>query len=53
MISFAKCWTGRRWINIGSGWLAIGFGPTFLFERVMWRGKLVIVNGRRLAKAAA
>jgi hypothetical protein len=41
MIHFAKCWTGRRWINIGSGWLAIGFGPRKFVERVMWRGKLV------------
>lgn len=41
MISLARCWTGRRWLNIGKGFLAIGFGPAFFIERVYWRGKLV------------
>ena len=39
MISFAKCFTGRRWVNIGKGLLAIGVkGQTV---RIMWRGKYV------------
>jgi len=48
MISFARCWTGRRWVNIGKGFFAIGFGPhkfgsgpRRFVERVYWRGKLV------------
>jgi hypothetical protein len=41
LIHLARCWTGRRWINLGSGWLAIGFGPRRLIERIWWRGKLV------------
>lgn len=32
-----KCFTGRRWLHIGS-FLAIGFGPKYLIERV-WTKK--------------
>ena len=38
---FYKCWTGRKWINIGKGWFAIGFGPSKFIERIYWRKKLV------------
>lgn len=41
MIVFARCWTGRRWLNIGRGVLAIGFGPDHFVERVMFRRRLV------------
>jgi hypothetical protein len=39
MISFAKCFTGRRWINIGSGLLAVGVKG--FSARIMWRGKFI------------
>lgn len=41
MIRFRKCWTGRRWVNIGPGLLAIGFGPDRFIERVWWRRRMV------------
>jgi hypothetical protein len=41
MIHLDRCWTGRRWINIGRGFLAVGFGPNKFVERIHWRGKLV------------
>jgi len=37
----AKCWTGRKWLNVGRGFLAIGFGPGKLIERIYWRKRLV------------
>lgn len=40
MISFARCFTGRRWGNIGNGWLAVGF-VGFKVDRVWWRKKLI------------
>jgi len=39
VIHLGRCWTGRRWVNIGRGWLAVGFGPVALVERVWWRGR--------------
>jgi len=41
VIDFEHCFTGRRWINIGSGFFAIGFGPKHFIERIYWRKKLV------------
>jgi hypothetical protein len=41
MINLAKCWTGRSWINLFSGWFAVGFGPNQFIERIYWRKKLV------------
>lgn len=49
MIHFAKCWTGRRWLNIGRGFLALGFGPSRVVERVMWRGRYVYPRAERVA----
>lgn len=44
MIMTVRCWTGRRWIDIGRGAFAIGFGPRRFIERVY--------IGRRLRWAA-
>ena len=41
MIHFAKCWTGRIWVNVGAGLFAIGFGKYFLPERIMINKKLI------------
>lgn len=41
MLKFVKCWTGRRWIDIGNGWFAIGFGPNKFIERIYWKGGLI------------
>jgi hypothetical protein len=46
MINFEKCWSGRRWINIGTGLLAIGFGPDRFIERIVINKKMVYVNRR-------
>lgn len=41
VIHLSTCWTGRRWINIGRGMIAVGFGPNRFIERVMIGRKLV------------
>ena len=46
MIEFAKCWTGRRWINISRGLLAVGLGPRLPVERIVWRGNLIWFAGK-------
>lgn len=42
-MKFHKCKiTGRRWVSV---WLFhVGFGPHRLFERVIWRGRLIWWN---------
>jgi hypothetical protein len=41
-MKLVRCWTGRRWIEIGP--LGIGFGPLRPVERIVWRGHLVWAN---------
>ncbi len=41
MISVNKCFTGRVWVNILSGVLAIGFGPNSLIERIVLFKKVI------------
>jgi len=40
MVELVRCWSGRVWVNIGGGLLAIGFGPMGLIERVWVGGRL-------------
>lgn len=42
-MSMWKCWSGRKWINIGKGIVAIGFGPTRLIERIMIARRYVYI----------
>ena len=37
-IHVERCWTGRRWVQVGE--LAVGFGPRHFIERIYWRGRL-------------
>lgn len=46
MISFYKCWTGRRWINFGRGFFAIGFGKSKFIERIYFRGRTIYASKR-------
>lgn len=41
MIQLHRCRvTGRRWLNLGKGWLAVGFAG-IKPDRMFWRKRLV------------
>lgn len=52
MLHIAKDWTGRRYINVGRGWLCVGWARGRV-ERVWWRGNLVYAIRRRDVKWGA
>jgi hypothetical protein len=41
LLHITRCFTGRRWINIGRGAFAVGFGPRRFIERV-WFGRRLV-----------
>lgn len=41
IIHFSKCFTGRYWINIFSGWFAIGISTNEKRTRIMFMRKWV------------
>ncbi len=46
MISFYKCFTGRRWVNFGSGFFAIGFKKGSI-DRIYFRGKTIYAREKK------